>query len=139
MLLASSRYATDLLQRAPEGVRMLATDEGLRPLGLAALRKEMTSAAHRHTDPVQAVTAVRAIRRRELFRIAAADLFDLLDVAEVGYALTDVIDRDPRRGAGRGAARRSRRSVAPRCPPGWRSSRWAGTAARSWASAATPT
>jgi glutamate-ammonia-ligase adenylyltransferase len=91
MLLASSRYATDLLQRAPEGVRMLATDEGLRPLGLAALRKEMTAAAHRHPDPVQAVTAVRAIRRRELFRIAAADLFDLLDVAEVGYALTDVM------------------------------------------------
>jgi glutamate-ammonia-ligase adenylyltransferase len=91
MLLASSRYATDLLQRAPEGVRMLATDEGLRPLGLAALHKEMTAAARRHQDPVQAVTAVRAIRRRELFRIAAADLFGLLDVAEVGYALTDVM------------------------------------------------
>ncbi len=91
MLLASSRYATDLLQRAPEGVRMLVSDEGLAPLGLVALRKEMTSAARRHTDPVAAVTAIRAIRRRELFRIAAADLFDLLDVDAVGYALTDVM------------------------------------------------
>ncbi len=90
VLLASSRYATDLLQRAPEGVRMLATDEALRPLSRAALQKEMTAAAHRHSDPVEAVTAVRAIRRRELFRIAVADLLDLLDVAEVGYALTDV-------------------------------------------------
>jgi glutamate-ammonia-ligase adenylyltransferase len=89
-VLASSRYATDLLQRAPEGVRMLATDEALQPLGRAALQKEMTAAAHRHTDPVEAVTAVRAIRRRELFRIAVADLLDLVDVAETGYALTDM-------------------------------------------------
>jgi glutamate-ammonia-ligase adenylyltransferase len=50
----------------------------------------MTAAAHRHTDPVEAVTAVRAIRRRELFRIAVADLLDLVDVAETGYALTDM-------------------------------------------------
>jgi glutamate-ammonia-ligase adenylyltransferase len=90
VILASSRYATDLLQRAPEGVRMLANDEGLRPLSRTALQKEMTSAAKRHEDPVEAVTAVRAIRRRELFRIAVADLLDLVDVAEVGYALTDV-------------------------------------------------
>jgi glutamate-ammonia-ligase adenylyltransferase len=91
VLLASSRYATDLLQRAPEGVRMLGSDEQLAPLGLAALRKEMTAGARRHSDPVDAVTAVRAIRRRELFRISAADLFGLLDVEAVGYALTDVM------------------------------------------------
>ena len=91
MLLASSRYATDLLQRAPEGVKMLADDEALKPLGRAALQKEMTAAGHRHTDPVQAITAVRAIRRRELFRIAVADLLGHLDVAQVGYALTDVM------------------------------------------------
>src|SRR6185436_9576904 len=86
-VLASSRYATDLLQRAPEGVRMLATDEALEPLARAALQKEMTAAARRHTDPVE---AVRAIRRRELFRIAVADLFGVVDVAQVGSALTDV-------------------------------------------------
>ena len=89
-VLASSRYATDLLQRAPEGVKMLATDEALRPLSRAALQKETTAAAQRHGDPGEAVTAVRAIRRRELFRIAVADLLGLVDVAEVGYALTDV-------------------------------------------------
>jgi glutamate-ammonia-ligase adenylyltransferase len=89
-VLASSRYATDLLQRAPDGVRMLATDEALAPLGRAALQKEMTAAARRHPDPIEAVKAVRAIRRRELFRIAVADLFELLDVAQVGSALTDV-------------------------------------------------
>jgi glutamate-ammonia-ligase adenylyltransferase len=89
-VLASSRYATDLLQRAPEGVRMLASDEALLPLPRATLQKEMVSAARRHTDPVEAVTAVRAIRRRELFRIAVADLLGLVDVDAVGVALTDV-------------------------------------------------
>jgi [glutamine synthetase] adenylyltransferase / [glutamine synthetase]-adenylyl-L-tyrosine phosphorylase len=91
-LLSSSRYATDLLQRQPEGVRMLASDQELQPLTRAALDKEMTAAARRHADPVLAVTAVRAIRRRELFRVAVADLLGLLDVAAVGDALTDVMD-----------------------------------------------
>jgi [glutamine synthetase] adenylyltransferase / [glutamine synthetase]-adenylyl-L-tyrosine phosphorylase len=90
-VLASSRFATDLLQRAPEGVGMLASDEALRPLTHAALSKETTAAGQRHDDPVAAVTAVRAIRRREMFRVAAADLLGLVDVAEVGYALTDVM------------------------------------------------
>lgn len=91
-LLSSSRYATDLLQREPAGVRMLASDEALKPLSRAALDGEMASAAQRYPDPVESVTAVRAVRRRELFRIAAGDLLGLLDVAEVAYALTDVMD-----------------------------------------------
>ena len=90
-LLSTSRYATDLLQRAPEGVRMLASDEELKPLSRSALRKEMTFAARDLDDPLGAVDGVRAIRRRELFRIAVADLFEVLDVDEVGYALTDVM------------------------------------------------
>ncbi len=90
MLLASSRYATDLLQRAPEGVALLGKEDGLVPLDRAALEKEMVAAGLRHPDPVQAIEAVRAIRRRELFRVAVADLVGLLDVAEVGYALTDL-------------------------------------------------
>lgn len=90
LLLASSRYATDLLQRAPEGVKMLGDPDGLKPLSREALEKEMVGAAHRHADPVEAITAVRATRRRELFRIAVADLLGELDPAEVGYALTDV-------------------------------------------------
>ena len=90
-VLASSRYATDLLQRAPEGVKMLVSDESLAPLDREPLRREMTSAGLRHEDAAEAITAVRAIRRRELFRVAVADLLGLLDVEEVGYALTDVM------------------------------------------------
>ncbi|RYU09511.1 bifunctional [glutamine synthetase] adenylyltransferase/[glutamine synthetase]-adenylyl-L-tyrosine phosphorylase [Nocardioides iriomotensis] len=89
-VLASSRFGTDLLQRAPEGVRMLGEDDGLVPLTREALDKEMDAAARRHDDPVEAITALRAIRRRELFRIAVADLVEDLDVADIGYALSDI-------------------------------------------------
>ncbi|HEX6878482.1 MAG TPA: bifunctional [glutamine synthetase] adenylyltransferase/[glutamine synthetase]-adenylyl-L-tyrosine phosphorylase, partial [Nocardioidaceae bacterium] len=41
MILASSRYATDLLQREPEGVALLGKDDGLVPLSREALEKEM--------------------------------------------------------------------------------------------------
>ncbi len=90
ILLASSRYATDLLQRAPEGVALLGKDDGLVPLSREALNKEMVGAGRRQDDPVKGIEAVRAIRRRELFRVSVADLVGLLDVAEVGYALTDI-------------------------------------------------
>ena len=89
-LLATSRFATDLLQRAPEGVRMLGEDNGLVPRSRELLDKEMDAAARRHDDPVEAITALRAIRRRELFRIAVADLLGELDVAATGRALTDL-------------------------------------------------
>jgi len=90
-LLGSSRYATDLLQRAPEGVRMLAEDGGLVPRSRSVLQKEMVAAGRRHQDPSHGITAVRAIRRRELFRIAVADLLHEIDEVAVGSALTDVM------------------------------------------------
>jgi glutamate-ammonia-ligase adenylyltransferase len=89
-VLASSRYATDLLLRAPEAVAMLGDDGELTPRGRQALVAEALAAAGRHEDPDIAVGAVRAVRRRELFRTAVADLLGRLDVEQVGTALTDV-------------------------------------------------
>ncbi|MEO5653477.1 MAG: bifunctional [glutamine synthetase] adenylyltransferase/[glutamine synthetase]-adenylyl-L-tyrosine phosphorylase [Marmoricola sp.] len=89
-VLATSRYATDLLQREPEGVAILGEEERLEPRTRATTQAEMTSAAERRDDPQEAVFAIRAIRRRELLRISAADLCVPFGVAEVGYALTDV-------------------------------------------------
>jgi glutamate-ammonia-ligase adenylyltransferase len=89
-ILASSRYAVSLLTRAPQTVQMLAADARLRPRPLADIRSEMLAAARRQSGSAAAVEAVRAIRRRELFRIAAADVLGEIDVLEVGEALTDV-------------------------------------------------
>ncbi len=89
-VLASSRYATDLLMRAPEAVSMLADDDELVPRGEAALTAEVLAAVGRNVDPSTAIRTVLALRRRELFRTSAADLLGLLDVDEVGRALSDI-------------------------------------------------
>jgi glutamate-ammonia-ligase adenylyltransferase len=89
-LLASSRYVTDLLLRAPEAVRMLGDDAELSMRSREALTSEIRAAAGRYENPVDAIRAVRAVRRRELFRVGAADLLGRLDVEAVGRALTDI-------------------------------------------------
>ncbi|WP_432977624.1 bifunctional [glutamine synthetase] adenylyltransferase/[glutamine synthetase]-adenylyl-L-tyrosine phosphorylase [Dactylosporangium sp. CA-233914] len=91
-LLALSRYVTDLLIHDPEALRLLADDTELVPRSAATLTEGFAAAAARHPDPESAINAVRALRRRELFRIACADLLGLLDVTAVGDALSSVID-----------------------------------------------
>ena len=93
-LLATSRYVSDLLEKEPAGVRMLG--EELTPLTAeqynVAVVEEMLAAAGRRDDPEQAVRAIRAVRRRELFRVAAGDTLGLTDVAAVGAALSRITD-----------------------------------------------
>jgi glutamate-ammonia-ligase adenylyltransferase len=92
VLLATSRYAADLLMRAPESCAMLASEEELQPRSAEALVREASTAALRRAEPVDAVAVVRALRRRELLRIATADVFGLLDVEAVGSALSAVTE-----------------------------------------------
>jgi len=89
-VLATSRYATDLLLRQPEMVAILGEDAQLAPRPAAALHAEAVAAARRHTSPPDAVAAVRALRRRELLRTATADLLGLSGIEETGEALTAV-------------------------------------------------
>jgi glutamate-ammonia-ligase adenylyltransferase len=89
-LLALSRYVTDLLIRDPEALRLLADDAELTPHPMA---EGVLAAAARHNgDPIAAVAAVRALRRRELFRTACADLLGTVDVNAVGETLADITD-----------------------------------------------
>jgi [glutamine synthetase] adenylyltransferase / [glutamine synthetase]-adenylyl-L-tyrosine phosphorylase len=87
-LLASSRYATDLLMRAPETVALLGSDDQLVPRPAAALHAEATAVVRRHANADRAVQAVRALRRRELLRTAAADLLGRTTIEETSEALT---------------------------------------------------
>jgi [glutamine synthetase] adenylyltransferase / [glutamine synthetase]-adenylyl-L-tyrosine phosphorylase len=89
-LLASSRYATGLLLRAPEAVAMLGDDAQLAPRPETDLVAEATAAAGRAGSAAAAAGAVLAIRRRELLRTAAADLLGLAAIEETGPALTAV-------------------------------------------------
>lgn len=90
VVLGTSRYATDLLEREPQGVKMLG--ESLVPLSAEAALAEMQSLVERAETPEAAVAAVRAVRRRELLRIACGDLVAGTDVALVGQGLSRLTD-----------------------------------------------
>ena len=96
-VLASSRYATGLLLRAPEAVAIFGNDAELNPRSLTGLRAEMMAAIQRYEDDAEAaVTAVRSVRRRELLRTSAKDTLGGDDpgtggrLAATGEALTDI-------------------------------------------------
>ncbi|MEU7996120.1 bifunctional [glutamine synthetase] adenylyltransferase/[glutamine synthetase]-adenylyl-L-tyrosine phosphorylase [Micromonospora sp. NPDC049060] len=129
-VLSSSRYAADLLAREPEALRLLAEESELAPRPSTVLCEGFAAAAARHSDPVEATRAIRALRRRELVRIACADLLSragslapspprpdggraalgLADVTAVGTALADVTD------ATLAAALRAARAAQPPVP-----------------------
>ncbi|MFI8945652.1 bifunctional [glutamine synthetase] adenylyltransferase/[glutamine synthetase]-adenylyl-L-tyrosine phosphorylase [Streptomyces sp. NPDC053750] len=75
-VLSAGRLAPDLLLRAPEAVALLGDGDagGLAPRGRAQLEQEVLAAVRRADGAEQAVTVARGVRRRELFRTAAADI-----------------------------------------------------------------
>lgn len=75
-VLSAGRLAPDLLMRAPEAVALLGDGDagGLGPRGRPQLEQEVLAAVGRAAGGEQAVTAARGVRRRELFRTAAADI-----------------------------------------------------------------
>ncbi|MFI1762938.1 bifunctional [glutamine synthetase] adenylyltransferase/[glutamine synthetase]-adenylyl-L-tyrosine phosphorylase [Streptomyces sp. NPDC020800] len=77
-VLSAGRLAPDLLMRAPEAVALLGDGDGggggLRLRDRAPLEQEILAAVGRAENAEQGVTAARGVRRRELFRTAAADI-----------------------------------------------------------------
>ncbi len=89
-LLATSRYATTLLETEPQGVQILAGE--LTPQPAESLTEEMLASASRQDDVEKAVRSIRAVRRRELFRLASGEVLGLTDVADVGAGLSRLTD-----------------------------------------------
>ncbi|MGW3357235.1 bifunctional [glutamine synthetase] adenylyltransferase/[glutamine synthetase]-adenylyl-L-tyrosine phosphorylase [Streptomyces bungoensis] len=80
-VLSAGRLAPDLLMRAPEAVALLGRGDGtgpggggLEPRERGQLEQEIMAAVRRAENAAQGVTAARGVRRRELFRTAAADI-----------------------------------------------------------------
>ena len=89
-LLSTSRFVTDLLEREPQGVKILGED--LTPLTSEAISSEMVATALRQESAAAGVRAVRGIRRRELFRISVGEFFGDTDVEQAGRALSQMTD-----------------------------------------------
>ena len=92
-VLGTSAYVPELLMRAPEVIQLYADGPSgpklleVEPDGVA---RALVASAGRHADPVRAIAAARTLRRRELARIASADLLGMLEVTDVCKALTSV-------------------------------------------------
>jgi glutamate-ammonia-ligase adenylyltransferase len=92
-VLGTSAYVPDLLMRAPEVIQLYADGPAgpklleVDPDGTA---RALVASAGRHAEPVRAIAAARTLRRRELARIAAADLLGMIGVTDVCNALTSV-------------------------------------------------
>jgi glutamate-ammonia-ligase adenylyltransferase len=92
-VLGTSAYVPDLLMRAPEVIQLYADGpDGPKLLDVDpdGVARALDASAARHPDPVRAIAAARTLRRRELARIASADLLGMLEVIDVCEALTSV-------------------------------------------------
>ncbi|MGK5730687.1 bifunctional [glutamine synthetase] adenylyltransferase/[glutamine synthetase]-adenylyl-L-tyrosine phosphorylase [Streptomyces sp. URMC 124] len=94
-VLSAGRLAPDLLLRAPEAVALLGDPEGLRPRGREALEQETLAAVNRSEGAEAAIVAVRGVRRRELFRTAAADIIGAYGRGGAPGAAAANGERDP--------------------------------------------
>ncbi len=91
-VLASSRYAVDLLLRSPGTVSVLGDPSGLTPPERAALVTRMSVAADRKEDAEEAFLAVRGVRARELVRVVLGHVVGSWTDDQVRTALTDLTD-----------------------------------------------
>ncbi|GEL18989.1 glutamate-ammonia-ligase adenylyltransferase [Pseudonocardia asaccharolytica DSM 44247 = NBRC 16224] len=93
-LLGTSALVPDLLVRAPEVLRLLATPSSGRGDELikdpAEVAASLRTAVARQPDLAAATAAARSLRRHELLRIACADLLGLLPIEQVCGALSSV-------------------------------------------------
>ena len=90
-VLAASHFVGTLFERIPEGAAWLEDDDELRPRPLAALLDEVRATVARHaSDDDAAAKALRVARRRETLRVALAAMVDVIDVQQLGVALSDI-------------------------------------------------
>ena len=91
-VLSTSRYVAEALARSPESVAWLADDAELAPRGYERLAVEADAILVRAQEPVPAATALRALRRRELARTAAADVLGVVTSTSAAESLTSAAD-----------------------------------------------
>ncbi len=92
-VLGTSAYVPDLLMRAPEVIKLYADGpQGpkLVEVDPDTVGRALVASAGRHLDPARAIAAGRELRRRELARVASADLLGMMEVTEVCSALTSI-------------------------------------------------
>ena len=92
-VLGASPYASELLMRNAEVIRQFTDDKtGCKLLDVesAAVGLTLVDSARREDKPASAINVFAELYRRELARIASADLLGMLEVTDVCAAVTSV-------------------------------------------------
>ncbi|WP_353828042.1 bifunctional [glutamine synthetase] adenylyltransferase/[glutamine synthetase]-adenylyl-L-tyrosine phosphorylase [Agromyces sp. SYSU T0242] len=91
-VLSGSTFVGELMERIPEAVAWLEDEDELRPRPYSALRDEGDAVLARHGELDAAAKVLRAMRRREVLRLALAALLGVCTVEELGRGLSDVVE-----------------------------------------------
>ena len=91
-VLSGSRFAGELLGRIPESVAWLESEDELRPRAASLLQEETAAILARHESADTAAAALRAVRRREILRLALSGILGFATIEELAHGLTDVTE-----------------------------------------------
>ena len=91
-VLSGSRYIGELMEWIPESVAWLDDDALLRPRSGAALQEEARAIQTRWDDIDGAMRSVRALRRREMLRVAMAAVLEVVSLEELSDALSTITE-----------------------------------------------
>ncbi|MFH8249913.1 bifunctional [glutamine synthetase] adenylyltransferase/[glutamine synthetase]-adenylyl-L-tyrosine phosphorylase [Microbacterium sp. B2969] len=91
-VLSGSRYVGELMEWIPESAAWLDDDELLIPRTGHALQQEARAIQTRHTTTDDAMRSVRALRRRELLRVAMAAILGVITVEQLAEGLTTITE-----------------------------------------------
>lgn len=91
-LLSTSQYVHELLSQSQEAIQWLDKDQDLDILDRPRLEAEITAVIARAQSATAAITTVRAIRRRELTRIALAEMLANPGPRAVAVGITAVAE-----------------------------------------------
>ncbi|QLD12972.1 bifunctional [glutamine synthetase] adenylyltransferase/[glutamine synthetase]-adenylyl-L-tyrosine phosphorylase [Microbacterium oleivorans] len=91
-LLSGSRYVGELMEWIPESIAWLDSRDKLRPRPGYLLQEEARAIQTRHASIDDAMSAVRALRRRELLRLAMAAVIGELSIEQLAEGLTTVTE-----------------------------------------------
>ncbi|KAJ1681667.1 hypothetical protein LUZ63_023110 [Rhynchospora breviuscula] len=91
-VLSGSRYIGELMEWIPESVAWLDDDALLRPRTGAALQEEARAIQTRWDDIDGAMRSVRALRRREMLRVAMAAVLEVVSLEQLSDALSTITE-----------------------------------------------
>ncbi|WP_025157577.1 bifunctional [glutamine synthetase] adenylyltransferase/[glutamine synthetase]-adenylyl-L-tyrosine phosphorylase [Leifsonia aquatica] len=91
-VLSGSRFAGELLGRIPESVAWLESEDELRPRSAELLREETAAILARHESADTAAAALRAVRRREVLRLAFSGILGFATIEELAHGLSAVAE-----------------------------------------------